>query len=376
MMTSKKNISKILALSLLLITHSALAAPPLKRLIQTSPNLKSWFNEDQISALSAKIHAQGRCGGFMDITGRPEKKSLFLRPLEVEADRRPTELETVHRLLPELSAAKLLSSVEKLSSYKNRYYQSNSGKKAAEWVHGQFKEIAHGRSDIEVSYVQHNFLQPSVIARIQGQGEKAKQVVILGAHVDSINAKSIPIFINHSSAPGADDDASGIATLLETFRVLSRSGYQPERTIEFIAYAGEERGLLGSQDIAAQYQKEQRQVFGVIQFDMTLYAGNGHEIHFVTDNVDSNLTLFTKKLVEEYVKVPWRDLKCGYGCSDHASWDELGYAAVFPFESTFEKHNPKIHTSGDTIGNQLDSAFGLHFAKLALAFSIEMASGN
>lgn len=176
-------------------------------------------------------------------------------------------------------------------------------------------------------------------------------------------------------APGADDDASGSATVLEVFRVLVQSGFRPDRTLDFMAYAGEEAGLLGSQDIARRYQSARASVYGVMQFDMTMYAGTGKQITFMTDYVNKDLTKFTEMLIDTYVKIPWSEDRCGYGCSDHASWTKAGYASVIPFESKFDDYNPKIHSAGDGM-NLLDADFGASFGRLGLAFMIEMASGT
>ena len=75
-------------------------------------------------------------------------------------------------------------------------------------------------------------MQPSVIARIRGNGANANELVILGAHEDSINGGA------NGRSPGADDDASGSATVLEVFRVLVQNGFRPRRTVEFHAYSG------------------------------------------------------------------------------------------------------------------------------------------
>ena len=69
------------------------------------------------------------------------------------------------------------------------------------------------------------------------------EVVVLGGHQDSIAGSNCTT----SRSPGADDDASGIATLSEVIRAAMALGYQPERTVKFMAYAAEEVGLRGSQ---------------------------------------------------------------------------------------------------------------------------------
>jgi leucyl aminopeptidase len=59
-----------------------------------------------------------------------------------------------------------------------------------------------------------------------------------------------------AKAPGADDNASGIATITETIRVLMSNGFQPKKTLKFMAYAAEEVGLLGSKEIANDFKKK------------------------------------------------------------------------------------------------------------------------
>ena len=64
-----------------------------------------------------------------------------------------------------------------------------------------------------------------------------------------------------------------------------------------------------------------------------------------------------------------------HGCSDHASWNNRGYVASFPFESSMATHNPFIHSASDTVanfGNQASHA--LKFTRLALAWAVELAS--
>jgi leucyl aminopeptidase len=71
-----------------------------------------------------------------------------------------------------------------------------------------------------------------------------------------------------SGAPGADDNASGIAVVTETLRAIIASGFKPKRTIKFIGYAAEEVGLRGSKAIAQDYKNQGLNIVGVAQFDM------------------------------------------------------------------------------------------------------------
>ncbi len=349
-----------------------------KRLIETAPAQRKWMTENEIFDLSRIGHERGVCGGFMDVTEHPEAETLFFQPFDLIEGQRPTQQHVVRPLLGELQASNLWSNVEHLSSYYTRYYRSDTGVQAAHWIRDQFIALSGGRNDVSVELFEHRFQQPSVIAKIQGNGPKAHEMVIIGAHEDSIKSNIFGADPN-GHAPGADDDASGVATVLETFRVLAQSGFRPERTLVFMTYAGEELGLLGSQDIAVSYQQKGAQVVGVMQLDMAMYPNSRREIVLIVDHTNPALTLFTKALLDEYVQAPYRDAACGYACSDHASWHRAGYPAVFPGEAAPRDHefNRKIHTPGDTLANSLDAEFGLHFAKTALAFMVEMAAiGN
>lgn len=83
--------------------------------------------------------------------------------------------------------------------------------------------------------------------------------------MDSINLNDP----EEGRAPGADDDGSGTVTLIEAFRALLASGFKPSTPVEFHFYAGEEGGLLGSQDIATSYAGDDKEVKAMVEFDMT-----------------------------------------------------------------------------------------------------------
>ena len=66
-------------------------------------------------------------------------------------------------------------------------------------------------------------------------------------------------------------------------RVVLQSGYQPARTLQFIGYAGEEAGLLGSKEIAQSYAAQGRNVVGALQLDMTACPDCRHERRAATE---------------------------------------------------------------------------------------------
>lgn len=59
-------------------------------------------------------------------------------------------------------------------------------------------------------------------------------------------------------SPGADDNASGIASVTEVIRLIMENNLRPKKTVQFMAYAAEEIGLIGSDDIARKYKKAKK----------------------------------------------------------------------------------------------------------------------
>ncbi len=333
-----------------------------------------WMPLREAMGYSAKAHSAGRCAGFMDLThAKPILESL---PLSVETfklglwDRPMTQGNYLSSALPLIDMGRVKSTVEALASNRNRYYRSSYGVTAAKWILAQFKEIARNRTDVSASLYAHSWEQPSVIVTIAGQGPRKNETVVIGGHEDSINQGSFGS--REMVAPGADDNATGIATVLEVFRVIIQSGFKPDRSIAFMAYAGEEVGLLGSQDIANDYRNQKKSVVATLQLDMTGFPGSGNQVVFITDNVSPELTHFSQKLMDVYVKTRWSSDRCGYACSDHASWTKAGYPSVMPFEATMSGDNKDIHTTRDLI-SKLDFNHASAFTRLALSFVAELS---
>jgi leucyl aminopeptidase len=83
-------------------------------------------------------------------------------------------------------------------------------------------------------------------------------------------------------------------------------------------YAGEEGGLLGSQDVFASYASAGKTILAVMVQDMTGYSPSG-KVSVYTDYGDSGLIAYVRKIVTAYTGVTYTTDKCGYSCSDHAS---------------------------------------------------------
>lgn len=343
-----------------LFVVSAIAGPREegKRLIEFADR-REWLSQEDVDTLiySSSVH------NFMDITDYQDTKLTM-----VSADPIPTapaHEAYVKSLLPSASSANIAATITSLSAYHTRQYRSETGVSAAHWLQHQYEGIAAGNEGVTVTNFSYpNFPQGSVIATIAGTGPNKESVVIIGGHLDSVGSSST------GRSPGADDDASGSSTVLEVFRVLVSANYKPDYTLQFMGYAAEEAGLLGSQGIAAEYVKNNADVYAVLQLDMVGYKGNS--IGVITDYTSAELNAFVLVLLDTYTSLQYTNSKCGYACSDHASWNKTGYRASFPFETPFGSHNPYIHSREDLLEHlNLDQME--QFAYLGIGFAVELA---
>ncbi|BGP40360.1 hypothetical protein JCM10449v2_004322 [Rhodotorula kratochvilovae] len=264
------------------------------------------------------------------------------------------------------------------TGFRTRHYRSDTGKQSQQFLLGQVRQLAKRNKHlgIKVSEFEHSWGQNSIIARFEppaGAHNTSESIVIIGAHQDSTNL--LPFL----AAPGADDDASGTTSILTAFAALVDGGFRPSRhPVEFQFYSAEEGGLLGSQAVAQAYAQRGVKVRSMLQMDMTAYVKPGTQptIGIIQDFVDPEFTAYLTSVVEEYAQIPVAETKCGYACSDHASWSKVGAPSAFTIESTFEDSDKNIHSSRDTIDQEGYSLDHIEqFARVALALAVELGGG-
>ncbi len=384
------------------VSAQTLSAPIQQpRLIETTPDLANLYRQhfgsqtyalgkstdnqelllvadEIIEKLSSLTHrTTHRCGGFMDLTNleiptRTGNELLAMRERELEPLPVIRVRSDIQNAIAQIDPRNIEAFVKQYSgAFKTRYAKSEEGKKAPEWLAASWKQMAARarRADILVEVIPFNDLaQPSVRLTIAGTDPTAP-IVVLGGHLDSINGWG-----GGGAAPGMDDNASGIATITEVYRVMLAARVKPKNTVQFFGYSGEELGLLGSARFATAYAKLNAKVRGVMQLDMTSFAGKAKKITFMQDYTSTELSRWTEALYGQYVGLPSQHDKCGYGCSDHASWHRQGYPAVMPFEATMAEDNKKIHTPGDVWEAGLDADYAALFSKLAYAFVVTLAT--
>ncbi|MBI2864518.1 MAG: M28 family peptidase [Chloroflexi bacterium] len=154
---------------------------------------------------------------------------------------------------------------------------------------------------------------------------KNQKLVIFGAHCDSVEA-----------GPGANDNASGVGTVIELARVTATRAYP--FGLRFVAFGAEELGLIGSRRYVESLKKEERdRMVAMINFDM---VGVGDDLRFGGD----------RKLVDE-AKAIAKDLEVEAGdldehlssASDHASFADAGIPTLF----VYWQEDPNYHTKND-----------------------------
>lgn len=347
--------------------------------LQPSPAISAAVLEfDSVADVEslAKISHSHRPGGCaaIELLAEPGSKvcagdfsttelTSFLPPVYDET----IGLDDVALLINEVDQDNIVDRMKDLQDMGTRYFNSDNASGVSSQILNRFSSTAGVNlgNRFNVEFYQHSGIassQPSVIASINGTTD-GEGTVIIGAHLDSINP------VNQSNAPGADDNASGIAILFETLRIIEQQNLEFRRNIELHAYAAEEIGLVGSQQIASAYSAAKKSVNAMMQLDMASFSSSGDTvIHLFRDDTATILRRSVKDLLTNYLGGNFTDEGISVaGTSDHRSWYKFGYPTVFPFEDT-RSYNPKMHTDEDTVANANAPGLAKRMAQLVISF--------
>eukprot|EP01095_Lingulamoeba_sp_RSL-Kostka_P009497 TRINITY_DN3301_c0_g1_i1.p1 TRINITY_DN3301_c0_g1~~TRINITY_DN3301_c0_g1_i1.p1 ORF type:complete len:308 (-),score=89.44 TRINITY_DN3301_c0_g1_i1:592-1515(-) len=188
-----------------------------------------------------------------------------------------------------LNMMTVIKVIQDLSVYPTRYYSRETGNFASNYFYNTFENIARCSDIVEVEKFSHtelneDFTQSSIIGRILGDSDST---VIIGAHLDSANFfddDEISNFVNDGTenskwgtkvSYGADSGLSGAGIVVEIFRFLVDIGYKPDFTIEFILFAGSNKGstdtgvysFAGSSHIASSYKSSGKDIKVMFNLD-------------------------------------------------------------------------------------------------------------
>src|SRR5262245_37456503 len=187
----------------------------------------------------------------------------------------------VAKMLREISAANIQRTIEKLVSFGTRNTLSSQTDPtrgigaARDWLFDEFKKVAlpsGGRMTVELqSYVQPPASRipvptviTNVVATLPGSApDSVDRIYVVSGHYDSMPTDpSDPV----KDAPGANDDASGVAAVLEMARVMATQQF--DATLVFMAVAGEEQGTYGSNFFATQAKAAGKNIAGMFTNDI------------------------------------------------------------------------------------------------------------
>ncbi|HEX3085546.1 MAG TPA: M20/M25/M40 family metallo-hydrolase [Pyrinomonadaceae bacterium] len=279
----------------------------------------------------------------------------------------------IAKLVKEIDPRNIESTIRKLVSFGTRNTLSeqdnpNRGIGAArDWLYGEFQKAA-ATSDGRMTVEKQTFEQPkgarvpqpttltNIVATLKGtQPESVNRVYVVSGHYDSMCNSATDA---KCDAPGANDDASGTAAVLEMARVMAR--YKFDATIVFMTVPGEEQGLLGAVHFAEEAKKANMDIEAMFTNDIigSSLGANGvkdpHTVRVFSEGVPSNetpqeattrrsvggendsqsrqLARFIKEVSEFYVPTMkvwmiYRRDRYGRG-GDHQPFLERGFAAV------------------------------------------------
>jgi len=186
--------------------------------------------------------------------------------------------------LQQVSAQQIQHTIETLVAFHTRSTLSSMTKDlpagqgasaAADWIESEFKRYSDAcggcfevRRDTFTESPQSRIPQPTTITNIYAilrgsDPAQAKRMVLVTGHYDSRNSDTLD---TQADAPGANDDASGVAVSLECARVLSKLKFPA--TLVFVAVAGEEQGLNGSRHLAKLAKSEGWDLEAVLNNDI------------------------------------------------------------------------------------------------------------
>jgi hypothetical protein len=269
----------------------------------------------------------------------------------------------VQALVAWVSPDRLAADIQDLENFQTRYVTTGNARAAAETIFRRFAEA--GVAVHTEEFVSGGVMVSNVIATIPGR-VSPNQVVIVGAHYDSFARTS---FL--TTAPGADDNASGTAGVMELARILAGRAF--DFTVRLVAFAAEETGLNGSRDYAARARQRGEQVVGMLDLDMIAFVDRAPEDVDVTANPASTwLVDQYVSLAAAYTGLPVRKIvDASSRSSDHAPFWDQGYSAVEIIED-IPLVNPYYHTTEDRFGT-LNMSFATDVVCTTLAVAATLA---
>lgn len=304
-----------------------------------------------------------RDGCCFDVRPLRESRTVFeIRP---PGARRSAPREEIRALAGRLTREGVEADLRHLVSFGTRHSTSARFREAAAWARERLEAMGYLTRVEEVRVGSGTSRSLNVIAEQPGQGSGPRGVVIVTAHLDSVNSLGGP----QSPAPGADDNGSGSAGVLAIAHALC--GHRAEHDLRLILFGGEEQGLFGSlQHVAALPESERARIRAVINMDMVatlntdgaavLIEGGAGVSQAVIDGLAAAAETYTSLTVQTSLS-PFN--------SDHVPFIDAGIPAVLTIEGA-DRSNQNVHTDGDTL-DHIDFDLFLQILTMNVAFVAE-----
>ena len=307
--------------------------------------------------------------GAVAIFNKKARLPKLTRDFPVVTEENPT----IREMLDQVNMDSLEATVQHLQDYGNRIWNSDNAYAASDWIAGRMEALG-----LEVEQ------QPFYASTWMGSGNAAPNVigiqrgtlypdtyVVCGSHFDSFSWEAM---YGGGNAPGADDNATGVASVLESARIMTQ--YEFEYSIIYCAYGCEEMGLYGSEAYASRCQEEGMDIIGYFNNDMNGYL-YGDQIHIdciYPNYVEPIGTYYMNVGSVYYPELPIRHVNFNEGDSDHTSFNNHGYMGIYPFED-YQNYSPYIHTPNDLIGLSVNSfEMGQQYCQMNIACLAEIAN--
>jgi len=261
-------------------------------------------------------------------------------------------------LILQLNETDILGYVQNLTSYGPRETGSPACDEAAHYLYHTFQ--AMGLSVRYDNWTDKSLTASNIEATLPGTNDSP--FLIVCGHYDCV-----------ATGPGADDDGSGVAAVLATANILKDTPVN--HTIRFVAFSGEEQGLIGSHHYAEEMAHANASILAVLNADMISYADTYEDAHkgkIYYDDPSEWICQYTENisvLYEPYIGI--QVIPSGYlWGSDHNSFWDYGYQAILYFENKF---NPYYHSANDTIAH-MNLSYAARYSRLILAVLAELTA--
>ena len=256
----------------------------------------------------------------------------------------------IRALMDAVNIDSITATINHLSNYHTRRYDSRFIYEVQDWLYDRYNTLPVD------TVIKHDFKLHGLsitetgdnILGIQWGTKTPEEFVICGAHYDSYAWDGYdPDTIR---SPGADDNATGVAGIWETARILSH--YTFDRSIIYANWCAEECGLVGSAAYASECAEQGMDIVGYFNLDMTGYLAENSEIHvhLLYTTRDSLIANYVYNFSHVYFpEMPISQNWLVNADSDFSSFNRNGYAAVQPFEDVHAS-SPFIHSRNDILG--------------------------